>query len=165
MKREATLFFTAGFMQQALLAVIAAKFYGVKLCLRAENPLNQELLKSSVSFCFKKVFFKYVFFRLFDYFFYIGEQNKKLYKYYGVPDRKLLFTPYAVDNERLQCEYLKYKDKKAELRKELRLPQDKIIILTSGKYIVKKNPVILLKAYKKLNEVKKQPWYFLEKGN
>ncbi len=59
------------------LAIIAAKLYGVKLCLRAENPLNQELLKSKSKLFLRKLFFKYFLFKLFDCFLYIGKQNKK----------------------------------------------------------------------------------------
>lgn len=133
------------------LAIIAAKIAGIKLCLRGENPLNQELLKSKQILFFRKIFFKYFFFKLFDYFLYIGEQNKKLYEYYGVEKEKLIFTPYAVDNDRFQAEYEKYRDKKTEIRKELGLPIDKKIILFSGKYIPKKRPMDLLKAYHLLN--------------
>lgn len=134
------------------LAVIAAKIYGVKLCLRGENPLNQELLKSKNILFLRKIFFKYLFFPLFDYFFYIGSQNKKLYEYYGVKENKLIFTPYAVDNDRFKAEYEKYRDQKTEIRKELGLPVDKRIILTSGKYIYKKRPMDLLKAYHLLDD-------------
>jgi glycosyltransferase involved in cell wall biosynthesis len=88
---------------------------------------------------------------MFDYFFYIGNQNKKLYKYYGVEDEKLIFTPYAVDNERLQYEYLMYKDKKENLKKELGLPPDKVIILASGKYIPQKKHKDLLEAFRLIN--------------
>jgi glycosyltransferase involved in cell wall biosynthesis len=134
------------------LAIIAAKIYGVKLCLRGENPLNQELLKSKNILFLRKIFFKYLFFPLFDYFFYIGSQNKKLYEYYGVKENKLIFTPYAVDNDRFKAEYEKYRDQKTEIRKELGLPVDKRIILTSGKYIYKKRPMDLLKAYHLLDD-------------
>lgn len=133
------------------LAIIAAKLYGLKLCLRGENPLNQELLKSKSILLLRKIFFKYMFFPLFNYFFYIGNQNKQLYKYYGVDENKLIFTPYAVDNERFKSEYEKNFEKKTEIRSELSLPIDKIIVLTSGKYIIKKRPMDLLKAFKLLN--------------
>lgn len=135
------------------LAVIAAKIYRVKLCLRGENPLNQELLKPKHLLLIRKIFFKYFFFKLFNYFFYIGEQNKKLYEYYGIKKRKLIFTPYAVDNDRFRAEYEKYKDKKEEIRRELGLPINKKIILTSAKYIPKKRPLDLLKAFKLLNDL------------
>lgn len=133
------------------LAIIASKLYGLKLCLRGENPLNQELLKSKSILFLRKIFFKYIFFPLFNYFFYIGNQNKQLYKYYGVDENKLIFTPYAVDNERFKSEYEKNFEKKTEIRSELSLPIDKIIVLTSGKYIIKKRPMDLLKAFKLLN--------------
>lgn len=135
-----------------LLAVVAGKLTGLKLCLRSENPLNQELLKSKGTLFLRKIFFKYFWFRLFDYFLYIGSQNKKLYEYYGVKKEKLIYTPYAVDNNRFRAEYGKYKDRKSEIRKELGLPTNKKIILFSGKYIPKKRPMDLLKAYHLLND-------------
>ena len=134
------------------LAVAVGKLSGLKLCLRAENPLNQELLKSKRALFLRKIFFKYFWFKLFDYFFYIGSQNKKLYEYYSVKKEKLIFTPYSVDNDRFKAEYEKFKDRKTELRNELGLPADKKIILTSGKYVPKKRPMDLLKAYHILND-------------
>ena len=134
-----------------ILAILAGKLSGVKLCLRAENPLNQELLKPKFILAVRKIFFRYIFFKMFDYFLYVGIQNKKLYEYYGVKQAKLIFTPYAVDNQRFKNEFIKYKDKKTELRKELGLPLDKIIILTSGKYNSQKRPIDLLTAYKLLD--------------
>jgi glycosyltransferase involved in cell wall biosynthesis len=134
------------------LAVLAGKFSGVKLCLRSENPLNQELLKSKLTLFLRKLFFKYFWFKLFDYFLYIGSQNKKLYEYYGVKQDKLVFTPYAVDNDRFRAEYEKNKNRKPEIRKELGLPADKKIILFSGKYVPKKRPLDLLQAYHFLND-------------
>lgn len=136
------------------LVVVAAKLYGLKLCLRSENPLNQELLKSKTTLLLRKFFFRYFWFKLFDYFFYIGNQNKKLYEYYGVKKEKLIFTPYAVDNDRFRSEFEKYRGKKLELREELGLPANKKIILLSGKYIPKKRPMDLLKAYYMLNDDK-----------
>ncbi|WP_337871784.1 glycosyltransferase family 4 protein [Ignavibacterium sp.] len=136
------------------LTVIAGKLLGLKLCLRSENPLNQELLKSRTNLFLRKIFFRYLWFRLFDYFFYIGSQNKKLYEYYGVKKEKLVFTPYAVDNDRFRAEYETYKNKKPELRKELVLPADKKIILYAGKYIPKKRPMDLLQAFELLNNDK-----------
>ena len=44
------------------LAVIAGKLIGLKLCLRAENPLNQELLKPRSALFLRKIFFKYFLF-------------------------------------------------------------------------------------------------------
>lgn len=133
------------------IAILAAKLNGVKLCLRAENPLKHELLKPKYYLLLRKILFKYFIFRLFDYFLYIGEQNRKLYEYYGVKKEKLIFTPYAVDNDRFRNEYEKYRNKKTELRNELGLPESKTIILFSGKFIHKKRPVDILKAYHYLN--------------
>jgi glycosyltransferase involved in cell wall biosynthesis len=134
------------------LAILAAKINGLILCLRAENPLNQELLKPKSILFLRKFFFRFFFFKLFNFFLYIGKQNKQLYEYYGVKQNKLIFTPYAVDNDRYRKEYELYHDKKFVLREELGLPVDKKIILFSGKYIRKKRPLDLLLAYQKLND-------------
>lgn len=136
------------------LAVIAGKLFGLKLCLRSENPLNQELLKPRTILFLRKIFFEYFWFKLFDYFYYIGSQNKKLYEHYGVKKINLVFTPYSVDNDRFRTEYEKYKDQKSELRIELGLPIDKKIILFSGKFIPKKRPMDLLQAFNSLEDDK-----------
>ena len=128
-------------------AIIYGKLAGLKVCMRGDNPFNQEILKSKNFLLMKKILFGKFLFMFIDYFLYVGAQNKKFYEFYGVPEKKLIFTPHAVDNDRFRTEYEKYKDKKPELRKELGLPVDKRIILTSGKYIPKKRPMDLLKAF------------------
>lgn len=131
----------------SVLAIIWAKLIGHQVALRGESPLNQELLKSPQSRILKRIFLQYFLFCFIDRFLYIGKQNKAYYQFYGVKNQNLVFTPYAVDNERFQkaaCELL---PRKIELRKELDLPVDAKIILFSGKYIHKKRPMDLLQAY------------------
>lgn len=135
-----------------IFSVIFGKLFGLKVCIRGDNPYTQEMLKSKKLILIKKFLLRNLLFRLIDYFLYVGNQNKEFYKFYGVPEKKLIFTPHAVDNERFRSEYEKYKDKKPEIRKELGLPFDKKIILFSGKYISKKRPMDLLKAYHLLSD-------------
>lgn len=119
------------------------------LLLQSESPLNQEKQKPILIRVIKKVIFKYFLFKFVSAFLYIGKQNKKFYKFYGVPERKLFFTPYAVDNKRFQKSYKKLKPKRTQLRKELNIKQNDIVVLFVGKLIHKKRPIHLLKAYKK----------------
>jgi len=130
--------------------IIFAKLRGNKVFLRGENPLNQELLKSGTNRLIKKVFLQYFLFKLIDNFLYIGKQNKAFYKYYGVKEDQFIFAPYSVDNDRFQRAALELLPRKDVLRKELGLPVDAKIILYSGKYLPKKRPMDLLKAYQLL---------------
>ncbi len=133
------------------LGILFGKLFGVKVCIRGDNPHSHEVLKNKVLLFIKRILLGKLLFRFIDYFLYVGKQNKQFYVYYGVPDNKLIFTPHAVDNDRFNAEYKNFKDSKTELRKELGLPVDKKIILTSGKYITKKRPMDLLYAYHSLN--------------
>jgi len=130
------------------LVILACLILKTKLLLRVESPYNQEILKSKWKLFIKKIIFGKILFPRVYAFLYIGEENRKFYKFYGVPDKKLFFAPYAVDNERFQKEYEKLKDKKEKLRKELGIAKDTVVILFVGKLIHKKRPLDLLRAYK-----------------
>jgi len=129
------------------LAFVFLIIFNKKIIIRAESPYNQEILKSKWKIFIKKIIFGKILFPKVHAFLYIGEENRKFYKFYGVPDEKLFSAPYAVDNERFQKEYEKLKDKKEELRKELGIEPDDVVILFVGKLIPKKRPMDLLKAY------------------
>jgi len=129
-----------------LLVIITAKLMGKKVWLRAENPLNHELLKSKSLLAVKKLILRIFLFPFINKFLYIGSQSKLFFKYYGAKPSQLIFTPYAVDNNWFQREAFCLKDK-GRVKKELGLPVDKEIVLFTGKYIQKKRPLDLLKAF------------------
>lgn len=138
-----------------ILAALSAKAFGTKVFLRGENPFFHELKKPLWKRFIKKLLLQYGLFPFVDAFLYIGEENKAFYQYYHVPDKKLFFTPYCVDNKRFYGEYVKLKEKKFELRKILHLPHDKVIILYVAKLIDKKRPFDLLYAYETIQSDKK----------
>ena len=79
-----------------IIAVLTAKFVGTKLLMRADTQLNVEPLR------IKKLIRKPVmkaFYKLFSGFLYIGTRNKEYYAYLGIPDNKLFFVPFTVDND------------------------------------------------------------------
>lgn len=130
--------------------LFAAKLYNKKVWMRAEMPWNQEELKpKSVKKSIKFILFKYLIFKFFiDKFLYIGSQNKKFYRMHGVNESRLVFAPYAVDNQRFQS----LKSDGLSARKKWGIDKRKIIILYSGKLIEKKRPSDLLKAFHQLND-------------
>jgi glycosyltransferase involved in cell wall biosynthesis len=131
-----------------LLTIFFAKLFGKKVWLRAENPLNQEMLKTPLTLAIKKTFLKHILFRAFlSKCLYIGTESRQFFEYYGVAAHKLVYTPYAVDNDYFSGEYKRMKNDLPAVRAKLGLPADKKIILFSGKYITKKRPLDLLRAF------------------
>ena len=126
------------------LAFLASFIRNIPVFLHSESPLNQELLKPRWKIRVKKFILSWLFKRI-SVFLYIGEKNKKFYQFYGVPEEKLFFCPYSVDNFRFINEAKKLKTKNLELK------ANQITILFAGKLIEKKRPFDLLKAYKMLN--------------
>ncbi len=130
--------------------ILAAKLYGIKVWMRAEMPWNQEELKpKSFKKSFKYVLFKYLIFKYFiDKCLYIGSQNKLYYLMHGLKESRLIFAPYAVDNERFQS----LKNDGSSARQKWKIDEKQIIILYSGKLIEKKRPLDLLMAFHQLND-------------
>ena len=136
---------------------LAAKLYGKKVWMRAEMPWNQEELKpKSFKKSLKFLLFKYLIFKYFiDKCLYIGSQNKKYYLMHGVKESRLIFAPYAVDNQRFQG----LKTNGSSSRQKWDIYEKQIIILYSGKLIDKKRPLDLLKAFHQLNDANTTLFY------
>jgi glycosyltransferase involved in cell wall biosynthesis len=130
-----------------VLAILIAPLFGHKVCLRLETPLNQELKKEGWKTTLRRFVMQHLLFRMTSYFLYIGEQNRQFYRHFGVPENRLIFSPYAVDNDRFHAAYRALNDQKGELRAQLQLPEDAVIFLYSGKYMAKKNPLDAIRAF------------------
>lgn len=129
-----------------LLSIICAKILGLSVGLRSEATLYKELHSKKINKAIKHLFLGKILFKIVDYFFYIGVQNRAFYQHYGVHDNQLIFSPYAVDNRRFQQDASVLLPQKDQLRQQISLPQDAFIVLYSGKLIHKKHPFDLLQA-------------------
>lgn len=135
-----------------LFILMVGRLVGHTVCLRCEMPQNQELLKKGFKQRIKRFGLKYLLFPRVNYFLYIGSQNKLFYKSLGVKDSKLVFCPYAVDDERFRAEWLQMLPEKESIRQKLGIPAEDKVVLYSGKYIKKKRPLDVLNAYAKLED-------------
>ena len=82
---------------------------------------------------------------------YIGKMAKAFYRYYGVPEEKLFFTPYCVDNEFMLAEAKRLLVHKEELKKELGLPEGLPMILYLSKINANKRPFDIVESFSGLN--------------
>lgn len=133
------------------LIFLSAFLARVPVIVRGENPLSQEFFKAAWKLKLKKWLYGWLFGRMAA-FLYIGEENRKFYEYYGVPKRKLFFSPYAVDNAAFEAAAKELAPKRAKLKKKFGIPEDSSVILFVGKLIQKKRPMELLVAYAALRD-------------
>jgi glycosyltransferase involved in cell wall biosynthesis len=99
----------------------------------------------------KKIFLSIIFSRI-DKALYVGRANKAYFEYYGLKERKLLFAPHAIDNDRFSFNSETYEQAAKEWRKKLGIPDENVVFLYAGKLESKKAPDLLIKAFLSLGE-------------
>jgi glycosyltransferase involved in cell wall biosynthesis len=98
----------------------------------------------------RKIVLKWVY-QYIDKAFYVGTNNKQYFLQHGVKEQSLVFAPHAIDNERFKVDN-SFADESELIRSRLRIPEQHTVFLFSGKFENKKSPLLLIKAFKKLNQ-------------
>lgn len=129
-------------------AMIVAKILGIKVLLRDEANLISAHRGAAKSW-FKAILFAGIK-SICSSFLPIGSLNADYYRHYAIPEEKLFRVPYAVDNAYFQ----QPKDPELlnQIRKELGLDSKRPVILYASKFIHRKCPEDLLRAYFELSE-------------
>lgn len=78
---------------------------------------------------------------------YVGEENRKYFKYAGLKDDQMVFAPHAIDNNRFRFDV----DARQKIRSSLSIPDKAVVFLFAGKLEPKKNPALLLKVFEQWN--------------
>lgn len=76
---------------------------------------------------------------------YIGDENRRFYKYYGVADSRLFPARYCIENERFAA--LAEAADPVSCRSRWNIPATSTCYLFCGKFIDKKHPLELLRAF------------------
>jgi glycosyltransferase involved in cell wall biosynthesis len=127
------------------LAFLAAVVTRTPVLLRGENPQNQEGFKPSWKRRVKRLVLGLLF-RGVSAFLYIGVENEKFYRSFGVPDAKLFFCPYADDNERYVADAVRLKPQRETLKAAAGILPHQAVILFVGKLVEKKRPLDAIRA-------------------
>jgi glycosyltransferase involved in cell wall biosynthesis len=77
----------------------------------------------------------------------IGTHNANFYRSYGVPEERLFWTPYAVDNDFFGEQVTNFAEQRYLLRTKEGIPPEPPAILFCGKFVDKKRPLDLLRAF------------------
>ncbi len=97
-------------------AVSAAKKMGIPVFLRGET--SDKIAEKGGVFGMVRNFALHRLFAKVDYFLAIGQASRRFYLRHGVPERKLIDTPYGVDNEFFRAEAGKIRGTRQEARGE-----------------------------------------------
>ena len=136
-------------------AIIASKFYNVPFFYLTDANIEGEMSGARWKSWVKRFLLAKGIFSWASGFLCAGIANRKLYEYYGVPDRKLIPFAYSWGYEPLLDASSDLRAKKEELRDELGIPKDKFVILYSGRLSPEKSPFHILDAYKSVNSADK----------
>ncbi|MEZ5039044.1 MAG: glycosyltransferase family 4 protein [Saprospiraceae bacterium] len=126
-------------------AIICCKIIGIPIYVRGDNILENDEKLSFFKRKIKHIIYKKILFNVYDKICFVGELNKLFFIQYGVPIKKLIWTPHAVDNKRFRDYYLFNKSEKVKLRNTLAI-KNIFTILFVGRLHDIKRPLDLIKA-------------------
>jgi glycosyltransferase involved in cell wall biosynthesis len=86
-------------------------------------------------------------FSQFSSFLYVGEANRDYFRAFGVPERKLFFSPHSVNSDLFDPQKESNQRAAAELRRRLGIAPDDITVLFAAKLVERKQPAELLEAF------------------
>jgi glycosyltransferase involved in cell wall biosynthesis len=149
-----------------ILTLIVGKLFGHRIFLRGENTALIEHNKPNTFVKRLKTFWlSQVLFKMTDAFLAVGNQNRDYFRLLKVPENKMAWTPYCIDNQRFIAFKNAHKNDIPSIRKRLGIPLSKKVIICSGKYIDKKRPLDVLKALTLLPNLKDVFVVFVGEGN
>ncbi len=130
------------------LAMAAAFVSGLPVLLRGESnllrvlpPWKQKLKRALLTQLFRRV----------SGFLTIGRYNAEFYRAYGVGDEQLFLVPYAVDNRFFCTRADELLPRRREIRRELGIPEDRLVVLFCGKLTPAKRPMDLIEAFARVS--------------
>lgn len=133
-----------------LMAILASKTVGTPVFMRSESHFLKE--QTRVKRRLRGLLLRF-FYRVFcSRFLAIGTLNEEYYKAHGVPEAKIFFTPYCVDNDHFLTGANQSEAQAIFNRANIGLPTNMPLIAYSAKLIERKRPLDLLNAYALVRE-------------
>jgi glycosyltransferase involved in cell wall biosynthesis len=128
------------------LAAVAASIHGKKLFIREEQTLlnGRPWYKRVLKAIMLRALFRNACGL------YIGENNRRYLGHYGMPESRLFPARYCVDNDYFQRKAEELGLSRGEIRVGFGITDDAPVVLFSGKFIEKKQPLLLIEAFAKV---------------
>ena len=121
----------------------------VPILFRGDSTTLDDASRISLYNAIKYHFLRWIY-RHVDYVMSPGKASDQYFQKVGVPERNIITVPHSVDNERFSLFTEKENLRLDELKKELLISSTDFVFLFAGKFIEKKNPLLLIKAFELL---------------
>jgi glycosyltransferase involved in cell wall biosynthesis len=117
----------------------------IPICFRGDSTLldRTNICKAFARFILLRWIYSHI-----NYALYVGSNNKKYFIKYGLKDKQLIFAPHAIDNNRFANPNEVYTNKAIQWREHLNIRENDLVLIFSGKFELKKNPLFLLDVLK-----------------
>ncbi len=132
------------------LALLGARLTGARVFYQADTNIQDVKRKKSSPLMNR---LRRAFFRRVSVFLTIGDNNKKVYKKFGIRESQMVWCPIPVDRPRYEAARTdaQLQSKLEALREQYQIPPDAQIVAFCGKLIARKRPQDIIEALRALN--------------
>ncbi len=134
-------------------ALATARRLGVPVLMRSENTVDAEPDGPGPRGMAKRAYLRWIFARSAA-FLCIGAANRAYYLAHGVDPDRLFSMPYVVDNDFFRTRAAAAAASREALRVRIGLDPGRLVILFAGKLQRRKNPLVLLEAFRRLDHAR-----------
>jgi glycosyltransferase involved in cell wall biosynthesis len=138
------------------LTALVCFVYKIPLVFMTDSNILGETSKSKIKLLFKHLVLGKFLFKNASGFLTSGTANEEFYRYYKVPNKKIIRMPFSWGYESFLDESEKIKDRRQETRQKMQLALHDFVILYVGRFSEEKSPMLLLQAYHMVNSSRKK---------
>jgi glycosyltransferase involved in cell wall biosynthesis len=121
----------------------------VPILFRGDSTTLDDAAANPLFIFFKYTFLKWIYSKV-DYVLSPGQASDQYFLKSGIPKSKIIRTPHSVDNQRFELFTEREQSRLSQLKSELLISNIDFVFLFAGKFIEKKNPLLLIKAFELL---------------
>jgi glycosyltransferase involved in cell wall biosynthesis len=129
-------------------ALLTLRLLGIPLVVRTEAT-DVATPRSAIQKIGRDLFLKILYSQV-TRFLTIGHNSRQHYLTRGIPEHRLGFSPYNIDSHLLDQQIRDYYGMRQKFRRELGFGDDQVVFIFSGKLIPKKDPLIMVDAFRRL---------------
>jgi glycosyltransferase involved in cell wall biosynthesis len=129
-------------------------FHGkVPVIFRGDSTTLDDCSGFSLSSYFRFIFLQWVY-RKVDYVLSPGSASDQYFLKSGLKQNQIIRTEHAINNERFMSMSETEENELLELKSSLSIKENQVVFLFAGKFIDKKNPLLLIEAFEQLKKIK-----------
>jgi glycosyltransferase involved in cell wall biosynthesis len=136
------------------LAILACLICRIPYLYMTDANIQPERARPRWKRVLKRILLRYLVFQKASGFLSAGTSNNEFYRYYGVPDEKLVPFAFSWGYDRLLYKSAELTVRKKELRMEMGIPEDEFVLMYCGRLSKEKGTSLLLDAFRRANPEK-----------